>query len=1372
MHFTKRFVATHIMFLICRLSCASQALAVDITYQGTTVSANVTGLGAVSQVYNYSSYPNIFYVEMDGYGGGMPIGASGPMDLTLTVTGTDGWGSDVSTPDIQVPQVTASLSKFFWNEQLNSFDTYYMKLSSIVLKGNTISGATTYSLAHDNRYPAKIDVDVYQGNSKAYSFEIKFILPYEFFNGLFWNLDSLGGPGDNQDTEFDGGGAGSCSCQGLPRYFVNTSFLNLAVEDTDLIYQSYGQQVALRRAWNMLPSRSGMFGNGWTFAYESRLIAQAYAVGGVQVSLGSGQVLSYAVSGSQGTGTVTVNYAGTGRQPVLTGYINQSTGIGYYTLLDKERKLTSRYDYLQSGSDGSVYRLTSVTDRNGNALTLTYDGNGRLTQLTDASNRQVTFTIDGNGRCAGFTTIDGHTASFAYDGAGNLTQTTDLAGNVSTYVYDAQNYLTSMTAAGKTTAFTYATGAAGKYMASVTDALGKTTTYAFDGNGTRVTEPGGGTRSYLHDKGMTTRVTNPMGQSVTTTYNDNRLPVSILDADFRQTSFAYDASGNLIKVTDPVGKETAYAYDGNWNRISRTDPLSQTWTYVYDARDNLIRTTSPLGAVTGRTVNALGLVTRLSLPDGATYDYSYDQHGNLTAIADPLGNTTSFAYDAAGLNRTSRTDPRQYTTTYQYDANRRLTATHLPDASTILYGYDCCALSSVTNGGGHLTSFARDALLRITGTTDPLGHFTQLTYDDDGFMTASTDPLGRTTSFGRDTAHRVTSVANPLGKQVRFALNASGKPTSLTNERGKTTTIGYDGRGLLYDMSDPLFHNFGAIARDDLGRVSSVTAMVGATYPPVPPPLPVSKVVSFAYDADGRLVTKKHNASTFATFDWNANGLLNSVTDATGTRTSTRDRAGRISHIAFPDGKALDLAYDYAGNVASMTYPGGLVVSSSHDGLGRPTEVSFAGQSLSLTYDATGQLAGETRSNGVVSAYGYDAAGRLVSLSHKKGATVIAELVYTRDVAGQITSASGVWPLSPRLQGKAATAVYDNADQIGTWQSDSYHYNTVGNLTTIRGAKTFDAVYDNENRPTSLTLGGKTRTYTYDGLGNRVRLQVGTTTRNLHHDHLGRLVFETDGSGQVTVNYLYAGDRLVASGTTAGGFVFYHQDKTGSTLALTNASGAKVGAYAYSPYGAVAGHSGTATTPFTYAGIYGVMDEGDDLFFMRNRYYDAATGRFIQRDPIGFAGGTNLFRYASNNPVSRIDPSGLFRDEGLGSSEDYNEALHNGSLRDTRIDDRINEAMSSADLALSSLPGLPGKIYTEAKCMAIGVSGGGLNNKGVGDDIFWELVKMVSGPVGGIMDWMDAENEKNVRLVRETENELRKNANLPGYDKKGQIKLP
>ncbi|HEX9743506.1 MAG TPA: RHS repeat-associated core domain-containing protein, partial [Nitrospiraceae bacterium] len=56
-----------------------------------------------------------------------------------------------------------------------------------------------------------------------------------------------------------------------------------------------------------------------------------------------------------------------------------------------------------------------------------------------------------------------------------------------------------------------------------------------------------------------------------------------------------------------------------------------------------------------------------------------------------------------------------------------------------------------------------------------------------------------------------------------------------------------------------------------------------------------------------------------------------------------------------------------------------------------------------------------------------------------------------------------------------------------------------------------------------------------------------------------------------------------------------------------------------------------------------IQDKADEsgLIYMRNRYYDPATGRFTQEDPIGLAGGLNLYGFAGGDPINFSDPFGL-----------------------------------------------------------------------------------------------------------------------------------
>ena len=135
-------------------------------------------------------------------------------------------------------------------------------------------------------------------------------------------------------------------------------------------------------------------------------------------------------------------------------------------------------------------------------------------------------------------------------------------------------------------------------------------------------------------------------------------------------------------------------------------------------------------------------------------------------------------------------------------------------------------------------------------------------------------------------------------------------------------------------------------------------------------------------------------------------------------------------------------------------------------------------------------------------------------------------------------------------------------------------------------------------------------------------------------------MYVTDDQDAVLARFIYLGRQLVALHAPAGGSYYYHFDKTGSTVAVTDASGDVAAAYAYAPYGRKTAAVGSIENPFTFVGAWGVVDDGSGLYYMRHRHYHAGLRRFMQRDPIGFLGGINLYGYVGGNPVERIDPEG------------------------------------------------------------------------------------------------------------------------------------
>jgi RHS repeat-associated protein len=132
-----------------------------------------------------------------------------------------------------------------------------------------------------------------------------------------------------------------------------------------------------------------------------------------------------------------------------------------------------------------------------------------------------------------------------------------------------------------------------------------------------------------------------------------------------------------------------------------------------------------------------------------------------------------------------------------------------------------------------------------------------------------------------------------------------------------------------------------------------------------------------------------------------------------------------------------------------------------------------------------------------------------------------------------------------------------------------------------------------------------------------------------------------DNAGNILSYYIYDGVGLVAK-MTSQSIHFYHYDGLGSTIAMTDASGNMVNKYAYDAFGGLLNATETVSNPFLYVGQFGVMDEDNGLLYMRARYYDPEVGRFINKDPIGFAGGLNPYGYARNNPINYIDPTGEY----------------------------------------------------------------------------------------------------------------------------------
>ena len=205
----------------------------------------------------------------------------------------------------------------------------------------------------------------------------------------------------------------------------------------------------------------------------------------------------------------------------------------------------------------------------------------------------------------------------------------------------------------------------------------------------------------------------------------------------------------------------------------------------------------------------------------------------------------------------------------------------------------------------------------------------------------------------------------------------------------------------------------------------------------------------------------------------------------------------------------------------------------------------------------------------------------------------------------------------------AASPVSYTADALNRYTAVgavSPTYDGNGNLTSDG---TFALGYDSENRLTTASGAGNTASYSYDAQGRRKTKTVNGTTTVFVTDAGNREVLEYDGAtGAIQRWYAYglgSNDVLNQTNVVAGTRAGFIPDIQGSVIGSIDSSSGVLSKIGYLPYGKSANVPGT----FGYTGQR-IDAETGGLYYYRARHYSPLLGRFLQTDPIGYAGGGNL----------------------------------------------------------------------------------------------------------------------------------------------------
>ena len=888
----------------------------------------------------------------------------------------------------------------------------------------------------------------------------------------------------------------------------------------------------------------------------------------------------------------------------------------------------------QTAYDGQGNRV-QVIDRNGNATGYQYDARQRLVKSTDALGQPTTVAYDGNNNRTAATDKNAHTTSFQYDVQNRPIKATDAIGNMTTMAYDAVgNKLTDTDANTHTTTYQYD---ALDRMVRKTDAQANVTQMAYDtvGGCPGCTGPTKGSR-------LVTKQTDAEGKLTYFKYDgldrpivQNRKQTDVADAidgDDAVIRFTYDAQSNRLGMTEPNGNLTSYVYDALNRHVKMTNAAGDVAVTTYDPVSNIASLTTPNLNLTTYTYDALDRRIRVDDSVGLVATTSYDNVGNSLTQKDGNTNGTATTYDAI-YRVTDVTDALGKTTHYAYDPVGNLLAT--------------------TDRENNLTASIYDNINRRTQMTDALGNVTRYQYDAVGNLTRITDANTHATDYAYDNINRRVKETYADGRLRSFTYDRVSNLKTRNDQKGQLTTYTYSDLYFLTKRTYPV-SPADNMTYDLSGRMLS--AERGGW------------VVAYTYDGANRVTQTIQNGKTL-NYAYNIPGRTRMVTYPGGrTITETTDPRSRLDKIddALSPPPIVQYSYDLGNRVVSRGYRNGTSAAYAHNANNWITSLDHSKgvtRIVGFTHDFDNEgnkrfenkLSDAANSQTKSEAYQYDTIYRLIDykVGPLVGSTVpvpTTQTQYTLDPVGNWNTKT-----TNAIPEARTHSVTNEITQIGV----------VPVLSDLDGNTSEDGLYryayDEENRLTAVTRKADSRLvgqYQYDALSRRVKKiadppPISSPVETRYFYDGARIVEEQAPIGTTQATYVYGNyiDEILTM-ARAGQTFYYHQNSLWSVEAITDAAGNVVERYAYDAYGlpAIFNGAGAAVAPNVWGTPHSAignpwmftgrqLDEETGIYFYRARYYDPVKGRFLQRDPLGYVDGMNLYQAYFVN--SGVDPTGL-----------------------------------------------------------------------------------------------------------------------------------
>lgn len=558
---------------------------------------------------------------------------------------------------------------------------------------------------------------------------------------------------------------------------VYTPTGNYSNQSTDMQVSCLDSALVFQRSYNSQNTDAGsILGNGWTFNFDAYITSDSDYQDILLVRLPDDTNEAYEVN----------------EDGMYTSLYSRNTitkqNDGTYILQDVGNRI--KYQFNANG------KLSMITSKEGNNLTLSYSEKGLLKSITDYVGRYYYFTFDNNLLTCVKDAL-GRTVNYFYDENNRLSKVINDKGISTNYSYSGDGYLTVISDANNNVieAINYVLSDGIVKVNQHTDQYGNTKTYSYDeaSRMTTVIDSYGRSNTVYYDNSLyITKTVEDNGELSISSYSKNDginkygEESSVTDNNGYTESYERDSSGNILSVESQGSDKSSYEYDRNNNLISVCDENGNYTYYIYDESGTyLLKEVKPLNGIdiyspTGdqkkysiitytyyqpgeNGYNVKGLLKSITDPEGNVIIYTYDQYGNKSSTTDSEGNLTTYIYNTLGW-LISEKSPKGYAISYTYDIYGNLVDTVQPGGEITHNVYDTLGrkvqeitpnIYKITKAGDVGYRYAYYPSGKIQSMTDPMNNITSYSYDIYGNLVTETKPNGSSYHYDYDSSNRI-----------------------------------------------------------------------------------------------------------------------------------------------------------------------------------------------------------------------------------------------------------------------------------------------------------------------------------------------------------------------------------------------------------------------------------------------------------------------------------------------------------------------------------------------------------------------------------------------------------------------------------------